>query len=150
MYLLDTNLIYELRRPKKTDPSVRRWVESQTMGSLFISAITVFELEYGLALMARKDARQADTLRQWLDLQVLPSFGNRIIPVDTTVAQRCASLHVPDPRNERDALIAATALVHRLTLVTRNTKDFEGTGVGLINPWTQSDYSLHERGQVYG
>ena len=84
------------------------------------------------------DQRQGDRLRAWLDTYVLPEFAERTLPVDATVALRCARLHVPDPCLERDAFIAATALVHGMTVVTRNVADFEATGVELVNPWQEA------------
>ncbi|WP_200798463.1 PIN domain-containing protein [Pseudovibrio sp. Tun.PSC04-5.I4] len=74
-------------------------------------------------------------MRSWLGQKVLPEFSDRVLPIDVRVAQCCAQLHVPDPRSERDALIAATALVHGMQLVTRNASDFAQTGVVLVNPW---------------
>jgi hypothetical protein len=105
------------------------------LASIFISVITVLELEFGALSIDRKDKAQGLVLRSWIDNQILPRFEGRILPIDTAVAQRCAKLHVPDPRAERDALIAATALVHGMTIVTRNTADFEPTGVQIFNPW---------------
>lgn len=101
----------------------------------FISSITVYELELGILRMEQKDPAQGAVLRAWMDGQVLPRFAERILPVDIAVVQRCARLHVPDPRPERDALIAATALVHGMTVVARNVADFKPTGVGILNPW---------------
>jgi predicted nucleic acid-binding protein len=140
MFILDTNVVSELRKIRlgKADPHVAQWADSVDAGSLHISAITVLELEIGILQLERKDPRQGAVLRTWLDTLVLPEFNGRIFPVDTAVAQRCASLHVPDPRTERDALIAATALVHGLTVVTRNLADFEPTGALVINPWNDS------------
>lgn len=137
MFLLDTHVVSELRRAKsgKADAGVVAWASAIPPGSLFISAITVLELETGILQVDRRDAAQGAVLRQWLDLHVLPAFHGRVLPVDTAVAQRCARLHIPDPRAERDALIAATALVHGMTVVTRNVADFEPTGVPLLNPW---------------
>jgi predicted nucleic acid-binding protein len=100
-----------------------------------VSAITIMELELGVLSIERKDPAQGALLRSWLEQQVLPEFSGRTLPVDTAVAQRCARLHVPDKRGERDALIAATALVHGMTVVTRNVTDFQPMGVTLINPW---------------
>ncbi len=135
MFVIDTNVVSELRRPSKANPSVLAWARDTPVASLFLSAITVLELEIGVLRTARRDARQGAALRTWMDEQVLLQFDGRILPVDTLVAQRCARLHVPDPRSERDALIAATALVHGLTVVTRNVRDFEYTGVTTFNPW---------------
>ena len=138
MYLLDTHVVSELRRAKagKADPHVVAWAASMPVASLFVSAITVLELELGVLLIERRDPVQGTLLRTWLEEQVLPSFSGRILPVDGAVARCCARLHVPDPRSERDALIAATALTHGLTVVTRNVVDFQPTGVGTFDPWT--------------
>jgi predicted nucleic acid-binding protein len=141
MFVLDTNVISELRKVRlgKADPHVTLWADSVDAGSLHISSITVLELELGVLQVERRDPRQGALLRTWLETLVLPEFQGRIFPVDTAVALRCARLHVPDPRAERDALIAATALVHGMTVVTRNLADFELTGVPLLNPWKAAD-----------
>lgn len=137
MFILDTNVVSELRKAKagRADPNVTAWATSVPAGSLFLSAITILELETGTLQVARRDPAQGTILRAWLDGHVLPAFAGRVLSVDTAVAQRCAALHVPDPRAERDALIAATALVHGMTVVTRNVADFAPTGVPIINPW---------------
>lgn len=137
MYLLDTNVVSELRkiRHNKADKNVSSWADSVDAANLFVSAISIMELELGVLAIERKDASQGAVLRAWLEQQVLPEFANRTLSVDTAVAQRCARLHVPDKRGERDALIAATALVHGMTVVTRNVSDFRPTGVSIINPW---------------
>lgn len=135
MYLLDTNVVSELRKAGKADKNVSAWAESVPANSLFLSAITILELGTGILLIERRDPKQGAMLRNWLDTQVLPAFANRILPVDVAVAQRCAKLHVPDPRADRDSLIAATALVHGMAVVTRNVADFELTGVEIFNPW---------------
>ena len=137
MFVLDTNVVSELRKIRlgKADPHVADWADSAGAGSLHISTITILELEIGILQLERKDPMQGAILRRWLDSRVFPAFNGRIFPVDTTVAQRCARLHVPDPRAERDALIAATALVHGMTVVTRNLADFRAIGVPLLNPW---------------
>ncbi|MFC5513668.1 type II toxin-antitoxin system VapC family toxin [Massilia jejuensis] len=140
MFVLDTNVVSELRKVRlgKANTNVTAWVESVDAADLFVSAITIMELELGVLAIERKDATQGAMLRSWLEQHVLPEFSRRTLPVDTAVAQRCARLHVPDKRGERDALIAATALVHGMTVVTRNTADFAPTGVSLINPWEVS------------
>ncbi|MCU1772547.1 type II toxin-antitoxin system VapC family toxin [Pseudomonas sp. 13B_3.2_Bac1] len=136
MYLLDTNVISELRKPQ-ADANVVSWAKSVIAPRLYISAITLKELETGVLRMERRDPAQGKLLRSWLTRHVMPAFETRILPVDAAVALRCASLHVPDQTNESDALIAATALVHGLTVVTRNVGDFQSSGVALINPWEQ-------------
>ncbi len=137
MYLLDTNVVSELRKAKsgKADANVVAWAQPIPVGSLFLSAITVLELELGVLLIERRDAAQGKVLRAWLDQSVLPAFEGRILPVDVEVARRCARMHVPDPRSERDALIAATALVHGMTVVTRNVPDFSGLDLPQLDPW---------------
>jgi predicted nucleic acid-binding protein len=137
MQLLDTNVVSELRKigSRRVDTGVATWAKSAAAGGFFISVITLMELETGVRLIERRDAKHGAMLRSWLDDKVVPGFAGRILPVDEVVALRCAALHVPDPRPERDALIAATALVHGMTLVTRNVADFEPLGVPLFNPW---------------
>jgi predicted nucleic acid-binding protein len=135
MFILDTNVVSELRRPKKANPKVLAWAASIPVASLFLSAIAVLELELGALKIERKDKTQGVILRAWIDEQILPRFDGRILAIDTVVAKACAKLHVPAPRAERDAFIAATALVHKMTIVTRNTADFEATGARFFNPW---------------
>ncbi|WVT76527.1 type II toxin-antitoxin system VapC family toxin (plasmid) [Sinorhizobium chiapasense] len=136
-YLLDTNVISELRKvgDGKADANVVAWIGAENAARFFISAITILELERGVLGVQRRDAAQGARLRSWLDGQVRPEFAGRILTVDDTVATRCAHLHVPDRRNEADALIAATALVHDMIVVTRNVRDFDGTGVVVVDPW---------------
>lgn len=137
MFLLDTNVVSELRKARtgKANAQVVRWADSVDAAVLYLSVITVMELEAGVLQIERRDGAQGAALRAWLEEQVLPGFTGRILPIDAAVARRCARLHVPDPRADRDALIAATALVHGMTVVTRNTADFEATGVALLIPW---------------
>jgi predicted nucleic acid-binding protein len=138
MYLLDTNTLSELRKRRsgKIDAAVEAWASSVDQSNLHLSVITIMEIELGIALLERRDPRQAGMLRLWLHDKVMPAFAGRILSLDTTVALRCARLHVPDTKSERDAWIAATGLVHDLTIVTRNVADFAGTGVTLLDPWT--------------
>lgn len=145
MFLLDTNVISELRKARagKADPKVALWARTATAGSLFLSVIVIQELEIGTLLVERRDPSQGALLRAWLDEHVLPTFAERILPVDAAVARRSAALHVPDPRPIRDALIAATAFIYGMTVVTRNTMDFESTGVPLLNPWNHQSNEHH-------
>ena len=140
MYLLDTNVVSELRKVRlgKADVHVAEWADSVDAADLYVSVITLQELEIGVLLVERRDPAQGAVLRAWLDAHVLPAFNGRILSIDTAVAQRSARLHVPDPRPVRDGLIAATALVHGMTVVTRNVADFEPTGVVVLNPWTHA------------
>ena len=135
MFLLDTNVVSELRRPERADTNVRAWASSTPAALYAISVVTVLELERGTLLIERRDTEQGAILRRWLEHEVMKPLAERILPIDTAIARRCANLHVPDPRPERDALIAATALTHGLTVVTRNIGDFEPMGVTLLNPW---------------
>ena len=138
MYLLDTNVLSELRKRRsgKIDAAVEAWAGSVDQADMYLSVITIMEVELGIALLERRDPRQAGVLRLWLHEKVMPAFAGRILPVDTPIALRCARLHVPDTKSERDAWIAAAGLVHDLTIVTRNVADFAGTGTVLLNPWT--------------
>jgi hypothetical protein len=137
MYLLDTNVISEFRKARigKADRQVAAWANSVSMESMFLSSVCILEMELGTLLMERRDAVQGAILRAWLEDFVLPTFAERILVVDTPVALRGAALQAPNPRSYRDALIAATALVHGMTVVTRNVKDFASTGVSLRDPW---------------
>ena len=137
MLLLDTNVLSELRKAGggKADPTVIARLSSEDAASFYVSVVTLTELELGISLMERRDPSQGSRLRAWMVSHVLAEFDNRILPVDRAVALRCARLHVPDPRPERDAFIAATALVHGMTIVTRNVADFSPMGVPVMNPW---------------
>lgn len=137
MLLLDTNVVSELRKVRagKADGNVACWADSLITTDLYLSVMTVQELEMGVLLCERRDPAQGALLRIWLDEHVLPAFAGRILPIDTVVAKCSASLHLPDPRPVHDAFIAATALVHDMTVVTRNVADFATTGVRIINPW---------------
>ncbi len=135
MFLLDTNVLSELRRRDRTDRAVAAWADNLDPSDLFLSVVTILEIEAGALMVGRRDEAQGAMLRAWIDDKILPAFEGRILSVDLAVAQCCAKLHVPDPRGERDALIAATAIVHRLTVATRNIADFRPMGVALLNPW---------------
>jgi toxin FitB len=137
MFLLDTNVISELRKAGdgKADANVVAWLSSVDATTLYLSAITIMEIELGILRIERRDPAQGQRLRAWMDNHILPEFAERTLPVDMAVTLRCASLHVPDARSERDALIAATALVHGMTVITRNLTNFEPTGALVLNPW---------------
>ena len=135
--LLDTNVVSELRKAKTTkiNPHVKAWADKVAPTELYLSVVTLLELEMGIGLIERRDIAQAVMLRTWLNHHVLPAFEGRILVIDAAVALCCGKLHVPDPRSDRDALIAATAIVHNMTVVTRNVVDFKPTGVKILNPW---------------
>lgn len=137
MFLLDTNVVSELRKVRvgSADERVARWADAVDAVTLYVSSITIQELEIGVLLRERRDPTQGALLRTWLEQHVLPAFTGRILPVDTAVAIASARLHVPDPFPARDGLIAGTALVHGMTLVTRNLADFARTRVPMLNPW---------------
>ncbi len=139
MFVLDTNIVSELRKVRsgKANPGVASWAEQVPSAELFISAITIHELEHGVLLMERSDRVQGALLRSWLDQSVAAAFKSRVLLVDERVARSAAALHVPDQAPFRDALIGATALVHQMTVVTRDLKDFERfDGLDVISPWT--------------
>lgn len=138
MFILDTNVVSELRRRQKLSQEVVAWANALPASAVFLSAITILELERGTLLIARRDSTQGAILRTWIDEQILPRFEGRILPVDTRVARRCAQLQVPDPRPDRDCMIAATALVHGMTVATRNIADFLPMGVAVVNPWVSA------------
>ena len=135
MFVLDTNVISELRNGKPNQSAeVRNWAAGQPSNRFFLSAITILELELGILALERRQPPQGSALRAWL-AGVRIAFAGRILPFTENTAPVCAALHIPDPRSERDAMIAATAIEHQFTVVTRNTADFKPTGVALVNPW---------------
>jgi len=136
-YILDTNVISEFRKAAggKCHPSVKDWVENVDPEEIYLSVITIMELEVGYLSLRRRDQLQAVRVKAWISDYIPRVFRNRILVFDDAVALVCAGLHVPDKRPERDAIIAATALHYDLAVVTRNTRDFMGTGVRLLNPW---------------
>jgi len=135
MFLVDTNVVSELRNYPRANPNVRAWEKSVNPASMFFSVICLFELELGTRQIEQRDPRQGKALRVWLDQQILPAFDGRIIAVDIEIVRVCAAINVPDRRPFRDSLIAATALVHGMTVVTRNVADFSPAGVPVLNPW---------------
>lgn len=141
MYLLDTNVVSELRKAQtgKAEPHVVKWAASIQPETLYLSVVSILELETGILLMERWDMQQGALLRRWLEDQVLPAFDGRILPIDVTVVRRCAELHVPDRRSERDAMIAATALIHRMKVVTRNVSNFDQSTAEIVNPWVAGE-----------
>ncbi|MCG6927689.1 MAG: type II toxin-antitoxin system VapC family toxin [Acidobacteria bacterium] len=139
MFVLDTNVVSEMRKAGagKANPGVAAWARSVPAALMFLSAISLHELEHGVLLAERRDPAQGALLRRWLDSSVAASFADRILPVDERVARKAAALHVPDPAPFRDALIAATAQIHGMTVVTRNVSDFRRfAGLEVTNPWT--------------
>lgn len=139
MFVLDTNVVSELRKAKagKANRGVTEWARDVPAVLMFVSVISLHELEHGVLLAERRDAAQGKVLREWLDRSVVTAFADRFLPVDEQVARNAAALHVPDPAPFRDALIAATARVHKMSVVTRNVTDFERfAGLDVINPWT--------------
>lgn len=141
MFLLDTNVVSELRKARagRADQNVAAWAAGAAATTMFLSVISVQELEIGVRLAERRDPPKGAVLRRWLEQQVLPAFGERIIPVGTAIARRSAALHVPDPWPVRDSLIAATALVHGLSVVTRDVADFAPMGAEIVDPWQAAD-----------
>ncbi|MDR3527295.1 MAG: type II toxin-antitoxin system VapC family toxin [Rhizomicrobium sp.] len=135
MYLLDTSVVTGLRRRDRADPNLAAWAASVAPSDLYLSALSLLELEMGVLALENRNPTVAAPLRQWLNAKVLPAFAGRILAVDAAVARRCAALHVPHRRPERSALIAATAIVHGLTVVSRNPSDFDPMGIAVINPW---------------
>jgi predicted nucleic acid-binding protein len=138
MFLLDTTAVSDLRRTGSPghNTGLAAWAAAVPAHQMFISALTVQELETGVLLIERRDDVQGAVLRAWLEQRVMVAFSDRVLPIDVAVARRAAAMHVPDPRPFADALIAATAAVHGMTVVTRNTDDFQPLGVAHLNPWT--------------
>lgn len=139
MFLLDTNVVSELRKlpTGRANAGLAQWAASVSSALMFLSAVTLHELELGVLLAERSDPAKGKVLRTWLDTTVLPAFENRILAVDEAVALRSATLHIPNPAPFRDAFIGATALIHNMTVVTRNASDFDRfPEAKVLNPWT--------------
>ena len=135
-YLLDTNVISELRKGESCDPNVRAWFLPIPVEELFVSVLTIGEIRRGIESIRFRDQPTARVLELWLR-QLVSSYEDRILPVDQEVAERWGEMNVPDPLPVMDGLIAATAGVHDLTVATRNTKDVARTGVPFVNPFAR-------------
>jgi predicted nucleic acid-binding protein len=137
VFLLDTNVVSELRRAAdgKANEHLVAWASGVEAGALYLSSISILELEIGVQRLERRDKRQGKVLRAWLSNKVMRAFHGRILPFDQASAVICAKYHVPNPRPDRDSIIAAIAENNNMTVVTRNTKDFEPLGVAVLNPW---------------
>jgi toxin FitB len=138
MFLLDTNVVSEARRPARLPRPVTDWFASTNAETMFISVATLLEIEVGVQRLERRDQSQGAVLRRWQSLSLTPSFDGRILPFTEQIANCCAAMHVPDPRPLLDSMIAATAIIHKLTLVTRNVADFAGMSVRVFNPWVDA------------
>lgn len=135
-YLVDTNVISELRKGAGVDPGVREWISSVADGGLFLSVLTIGELRRGVERIARRDDASAGALNRWL-AGIARDYEDRILPVDGTVAEQWGRINVPDPLPVVDGLLAATAIVHDLILVTRNTADIEPSPATTLNPFSR-------------
>ena len=151
-YVLDTNVVSELRKAGagQANAKVSAWIANVDTSALFLSAITVMELEIGIQRAERKDPRQGIVLRAWMNGRVMRTFAAQVLPTDVKIARRCAALHVPDRRSERDALIPATALVHGMIVVTRNVADFTPLGTPLLNPGHPTEAATHPMRRLGG
>jgi toxin FitB len=134
-YLLDTNVVSELRKRHRAASLVLEWFRLAARAEFFISVLTVMEIEKGVRQLERRDALQASKIRAWKEGLLSRRFRGRCLDIDLEIAECSAAHHAPDPRPEIDSLIAATAIVKGLTLVTRNERDFAGIPVALVNPW---------------
>lgn len=134
-FLLDTNVISEIRKGARCNPGVTLWFEEASSEDLYLSVLTLGELRKGIESLRRRDAPAASALEAWL-LEVESAYSERILPVDQAVADQWGRFNVPDPLPVLDGLLAATAKVHDLILVTRNLKDVERTGVACLNPFS--------------
>ena len=137
-YLFDADVVSAARRPERLPLQVATWLASVPQSQVFLSVVSLLEIEVGVRRLERSDPAQGAVLRRWKTDVVAKAFRGRMLPIDEAVADACAALHVPDPRRQLDALIAATAIVHGLTVITRNFADFAPMGVSTLDPWRQS------------
>jgi predicted nucleic acid-binding protein len=135
-FLLDTNILSELRKQSRCDAGVRHWVEGTTGEELFVSVLVLGEIRQGVERIRLRDQNQARTLEKWLQ-SILTEFADRILPVDERVADQWGRLGLRQPVPTLDALLAATALVHDLTVISRDEDGFRNTGVRIINPFSK-------------
>ena len=135
-YLLDTNVLSEVRRPQG-DADVRRWISSVPTEDIYLSVLTLGEVRRGIGLLSRRDSAQAEVYEAWL-VTVLRDYADRLLPVDAEAAEEWGRMNLPDPISIVDGLMAATAKVRNMTFVTRNTSDVARTGVRLLNPFDHS------------
>lgn len=134
-YLVDTNVISELRKGQRCDPGVASWFAEVSSSEIYLSVLTVGEIRKGIENIRRRDPRTAEILEAWLR-ELVASHSERILPIDEVITEQWGRFNVPDPLSVLDSLLAATASVHGLTLVTRNVKDVERTGVACLNPFS--------------
>nr|WP_314269809.1 type II toxin-antitoxin system VapC family toxin [uncultured Kingella sp.] len=139
MYLLDTNILSEIRKIQagRADQGVAQWAQAHPKSLMYISAITLLELERGTIAAEQRDKRQGAVYRRWLSQVVQPEFQDRVLQIDAQTVLLCAPMHVPDKKSLADSLIAATAIQHNMTVITRNEKDFAGTGAKIHNPFSK-------------
>lgn len=135
-FLLDTNVVSEIRRPTRMPKTVADWFNGVEADAMFLSVATLLEIEVGIRRLERRDPSQGAILRRWKSESLIRTFRGRVLPVDEDVAQCCGAIQVPDQRPLLDSIIAATAIVHKLMVVTRNVEDFRSMPVAVVNPWS--------------
>lgn len=145
MYVVDTNVLSDLRRPERAEPALVAWSKQTQADSLFVSVVSIWEIEQGILAVQKRDPAAAKILRSWLEDKLIPQYKDRFLSVDMATARACAALHVPKTQSYRDSLIAATALALGYTVVTRNVSDFAPMGVPYINPWVPRGSNIEDR-----
>ncbi len=134
-FLLDTNVISEIRKRERANPNVAQWISRTPVGEIGTSVLVIAEIRRGIELKRRSDPEQAKSLDRWFS-QMRTRLADRVLPIDEPIAEAWALMGVPDPLSPIDGLLAATAKVHGLTLVTRNIKDIAVTGVPFLDPFS--------------